>query len=230
MRFLIATLALFCSTSLFAQQASSPDLPGALRVQFGFNFLVDHPDSMSTGFWGSKAFNFHYQYSVRLGESAFTLHPGFGLATDKFSFEEDVTLVRNINGTVSLEGLDPSEYGSVKRTKLATTYFEIPLELRYHFNKDNFKKSVKLSVGGKVGILMSSHTKVKFDHLGEKQKVKVKDNFNLNRFRYGLQGSLGVAGISAYFYYGLNDLFEKGKGPEATTASQMQTGLLISIF
>ncbi|GJM30189.1 MAG: hypothetical protein DHS20C17_28240 [Cyclobacteriaceae bacterium] len=230
MRLLVALVALFYSSLSFAQQASAPDLPGALRVQLGFNFLLDHPDSMSTGFWGSKSLNAHYLYSITLGESAFSLHPGFGIGTDKFSFDNNVTLVRNVDGDVSTEPLETIEFGEVKKTKLAATYFEVPVELRFHFNKNNFRKSGKITIGGKFGILMSSHTKVKYDHLGEKQKLKIKDNYNLNRFRYGIQGSLGIAGIAAYFYYGLNDLFEKGKGPEGTATSQVQAGIAISIF
>ena len=230
MRFIITILALLIGSGLYAQKAAAPDLPGALRIEIGFNFLQDHPDSMSTGFWGSKSFNVQYLYSIRFGESAFSLHPGFGLGTDKFSFEENVTLVRNQDASISIEPLEPVEFGEIKKTKLATTYFEVPLELRYHINKDNFKKSVKIAVGGKVGILMSSHTKVNFKNYGENQKLKVKDNYNLSRFRYGLQGSLGFAGVAAYFYYGLNDLFEKDKGPEGTTTSQMQAGIAISLF
>lgn len=230
MRLLIAALAFLGSSSLYSQSASSPDLPGALRIELGFNFLIDSPDSMDTGFWGSKSFNAQYLYSVRLGQSPMSFHPGFGIGTDKFSFDKNVTLVRNFNGKISVEPLDPIEYGEVKKTKLAITYFEIPLEFRYHFNKKNFKRSVKLAIGGKVGILLSSHTKVKYNHLGENQKLKTKDRFELNRFRYGLQGSLGYAGISVYYYYGLNNMFEKGKGPEATQAFQTQVGLAISIF
>ena len=230
MRLLIAALALLYSSSLYSQSASTPDLPGALRIQIGFNFLIDNPDSMDTGFWGSKAFNAQYLYSVRLGKSAFSLHPGFGIGTDKFSFDNNVTLVRNLDGKVSLEPLEILEFGDVKKTKLATTYLEVPLELRFHFNKDNFKKTFKLAVGGKVGMLISSHTKVNFEQLGENQKLKTKDNFELNRFRYGVQGSLGYAGISVYYYYGLNDMFEKGRGPEATQAFQTQVGLAISVF
>ena len=230
MRLLIALLALFYSINSFAQQASAPDLPGALRVQVGFNFLADHPDNMNLGFWGSKSFNAYYLYSVRLGESAFSFHPGFGIGTDKYSFDDNVTLVRDLNGDISVEPLEVTEYGEVKKTKLAANYFEVPLELRFHVNKDNFKKSAKISIGGKVGVLMSSHTKIKYEHLGEKQKLKAKDNYNLSTFRYGLQGSIGIAGIAAYFYYGLNDLFKKDKGPEGTATSQIQTGITISIF
>ena len=230
MRLLVAIVALFYSSCLYAQQASTPDLPGALRIQLGFNFLLDNPDSLSTGFWGSKAFNAYYIYSVRLGEGPMSFHPGFGIATDKFSFEENVTLVRNTDGSVTYEPLSPFEYGEVKKTKLATTYLEIPLEFRYHFNKDNFKKSVKLTIGGKAGILVSSHTKIKYEQPRVSQKVKVKDDYNLSRFRYGLQASIGAAGIEGYFYYALSDMFEKGKGPDATTTSQMQAGISVSIF
>jgi len=231
MRSLFALFALFFSINSYAQTASAPDLPGALRVQVGFNFLLDHPDDMALGFWGSKSFNAYYLYSVRLGESAFTLHPGFGIGTDKFSFDENVTLVRGLNGDITIEPLETTEYGEVNKTKLATTYFEVPLELRFHFNKDNMRKTGKISIGGKVGVLMSSHTKIKFEHLGEKQKLKAKDNYNLNRFRYGLQGSVGIAGVAAYFYYGLNKLFEKDEGPEETlNTSQMQAGIAISVF
>lgn len=230
MRLLIALLALLFSINSFAQKASAPDLPGALRVQVGFNFLIDHPDNMELGFWGSKSFNAAYLYSVRLGESAFSFHPGFGIGTDKYSFDQNVTLVRGLNGEITVEPLEITEYGDVQKTKLATTYFEVPLELRFHVNKDNFKKTAKISIGGKVGVLMSSHTKIKYEFLGEKQKLKTKDNYNLNRFRYGLQASVGVAGIAAYFYYGLNDLFEKDEGPEGTATNQIQAGIAISVF
>ncbi len=230
MRLFIAALALLYSSSIYSQSASSPDLPGALRIQMGFNFLVDSPDSMDTGFWGSKAFNVQYIYSIRLGKSAFSLHPGFGISTDKFSFDNNVTLVRNLNDKVSLEPLERVDFGDVKKTKLAATYLEIPLELRFHANKKNFKKSFKVAVGGKLGILISSHTKIKYEKLDEGIKLKTKDNFELNRFRYGLEGSIGFAGISVYYYYGLNSLFEKGQGPESTEAFQTQVGLAISVF
>jgi hypothetical protein len=230
MRLLLAALALLCSSNLHAQSASTPDLPGELRIQLGSNFLIDNPDSMDTGFWGSKAFNAHYIYSVQFGNSALSFHPGLGIGTDKFSFDNNVTLGRNFDGSISIDPLDPLEFGTVNKTKLAVTYFEVPLELRFHFNKDNFKKSIKLSVGGKMGIRLSSHTKIKFEQLGQSQIIKHKDSYELNDFRYGLQGSLGYAGISVYYYYALNEMFKSGKGPEGTQTFQTQVGIAISVF
>ena len=130
----------FVALSIFSQSASSPDLPGALTVQVGFNFLIDNPENMSTDFWGSKAFNAYYMYSVRFGESAVSFHPGFGIGTDKYSFEEDVTLERNLNRTVSIVPLEMMEFGEVKKTKLAVTHFEVPLELGFILTKTTSKK------------------------------------------------------------------------------------------
>ena len=230
MRSSLSVLAFLLSINLFSQSASSPDLPGELKIQLGSNFLIDNPDSMDTGFWGSKAFNAHYLYSVRFGQSPVSFHPGFGIATDKFSFDNNVTLTRDVDGSINITPLNPLEFGSVKKTKLAVTYLEVPLEFRFHFNKDNFKKSIKLIVGGKVGLRLSSHTKVKFDDQGQSQILKVKDSYELNDFRFGLQGGLGIAGISVYYYYALNDLFKSGKGPEATDTFQTQVGIAISVF
>ena len=230
MRLSLTIIAFLFSIHLFSQSASSPDLPGELKIQIGSNFLIDNPDSMDTGFWGSKAFNAHYLYSVRFGESAFSLHPGFGIATDKFSFDNNVTLTRDPDGAISITPLDPIEFGSVSKTKLAVTYLEVPLELRFHVNKDNFKKSIKITVGGKVGLRLSSHTKVKFDNQGQTQIRKLKDSYELNDFRFGLQGGLGIAGISVYYYYALNELFKGGNGPEGTDTFQTQVGIAISVF
>jgi hypothetical protein len=50
-------------------------------------------------------------------------------------------------------------------------------------------------------------------------KVKQKDDFNLNRFRYGITGRFGYAWINLFVNYGLSDLFEDGTGPELTPVS-----------
>ena len=142
MRLSLTVLAFLLSINIFSQSVSSPDLPGELKIQIGSNFLIDNPDSMDTGFWGSKAFNAQYLYSVQFGQSAVSFHPGFGIGTDKFSFDNNVTLTRDADGSINITPLNPLEFGSVKKTKLAVTYLEVPLEFRFHFNKDNFKKSI----------------------------------------------------------------------------------------
>ena len=51
MRLLTVALVILMSSPLWSQ---SPDLPGALRVQIGTNYLVDEPADMGLGLWVPK--------------------------------------------------------------------------------------------------------------------------------------------------------------------------------
>jgi hypothetical protein len=44
------------------------------------------------------------------------------------------------------------------------------------------------------------------------KKLKDKQDYNLNKFRYGVSAKLGVGNFSLFGYYNLSDLFEKNKG------------------
>src|SRR5699024_5290101 len=99
---------------------------------------------------------------------------------EKYRFDKDVTLA-SANGETAIVPL--TEEWDVKNSKLAVNYFDIPLELRFHLNKDNFRKSFKIGVGGKVGVLFDSHTKIKYETEGDKKIIKSKEQFGLNRFR-----------------------------------------------
>ena len=211
-----------------AQSGASPDFPGSLVVEFGFNFLNDHPEEMELGFFGSKAFNVYYMYEFQLGNSPFSFNPGFGIGLEKYAFDKDVTLGRSAEGAVVLNDLP--ETWDVKKTKLAANYFDIPLELRFHLNKNNFRKSFKIAVGGKAGILFDGHTKVKYKSDGETKIIKEKESFELSRFRYGVQGRIGIGGFSLFYYQELSELFKDGKGPEATAATPFKVGLSLALF
>lgn len=211
-----------------AQAGASPDFPGSLVMEFGFNFLTDYPDDMELGFFGSKAFNIYYMYEFQIGNSAFSFNPGFGVGLEKYSFDNNVTLGRSDAGAVVLNELP--ETWDVKKTKLAANYFDIPLELRFHVNKNNFRKSFKIGVGGKAGILFDSHTKIRYKEDGDAKIIKNKESFDLSRFRYGVQGRIGIGGFSLFYYQELSELFKDGEGPEATTATPFKVGMSLAIF
>lgn len=215
------------SVSGIKQDGASPDFPGSLVLEFGFNFLNDYPDEMELGFFGSKAFNVYYMYEFRIGNSPISFNPGFGLGLEKYSFDNNITLNMAEGGT---EIVELSDTWDVKKTKLAANYFDIPLELRFHLNKDNFRKSFKIGIGGKAGILFASHTKVKYEENGDNKILKAKESFDLSRFRYGVQGRIGIGGFSLFYYQELSELFKDGKGPEATAATPFKIGLAFHAF
>lgn len=211
------------------KSTASPDFPGTLLIDFGFNFLHDEPDDMELGFWGSKIVNIYYMSEIQLGESRFSINPGFGVGLEKYSFDNDITL-QNDPGTeqvalVALEGFE-----DIKKSKLAANYFDIPVELRFHLNKDDFKKSLKFAIGGKAGILFSAHTKIKFEEDDETKKIKDKETFELNRIRYGVQGRIGIGSFNVFYYQELSELFSDGNGPEGTDANSFKIGVSFGVF
>jgi len=227
MKNLILTLLLLVGFLL--GKAQTPDVPGNLEVQVGINLLNDAPSAMDLNIWGSKNVNLYYHAQLQLGESHFTFNPGIGLGLEKYRFESNVTLGRE-DGDVVIVDLNDGFTGQVKKTKLAANYIDIPLELQYHVNKEDLKKSFRISVGGKFGFLFNAHTKLKFKEDGDNRITKEHDNFDLSRFRYGLQGKLGIGGFNAYYYYSLSELFRNNKGPEGTGTSSMQVGLSFNAF
>ncbi|AFL84503.1 hypothetical protein Belba_1917 [Belliella baltica DSM 15883] len=215
-----------------------PDVKGDLLVDFGFNTLNNKPDDLSTRFFPSRTFNVYYQAPINLfGEgSGFTFNPGIGIGTDKLAFTEDRTLFNNpAIGPESSQLLDIREvYGDdivINTNNVSMTYFDIPLEIRYHFKRSNYQKSMKVAIGGKVGFLLNSQTKVAYkDSEGLERKVKDRQNFGVSPIRYGVYSRLGFPGFNIWGYYGLNQVFQKDKGPFATQATQFNFGISVALF
>ena len=223
------------TSKLIQENAGRPDLPGDLMVEFGFNWVQE---SSPIGFntIKSKTFNAYYLYEMNIGESAFSFHPGIGIGTEKYAFEQDLTLGYGFdslgNEEVQYVALD-SIYGigtSYKKSQINPNYVDIPLEFRWRSRKYDARSSLIITVGGKVGFLFDSKTKVKYTENGETKKTKQKEKFELSTFRYGVYGKLGYGGFSAFYYYSISDLFNEDKGPMGTTMYPMTFGLSLALF
>ncbi len=213
------------------KKLARPDIPGDLLIDIGFNFLLDNPSSLEMGFFGSKVVNFYYHWDIPIGKSHFSISPGIGVGLEKYGFDGDNTLGRDDNdNTVVLNLADVFPGSEIKNTKIAANYVDIPLEIRFHVNKENHNQGFRVAVGGKVGMLFDGHTKVKYKQNGDNKKLKQKDNFNMNRFRYGAHIRLGFPGVNVFGYYALNELFEKNQGPDQTTTSSFNVGISIVGF
>jgi hypothetical protein len=239
-------VALIVCNSTFAQEnerqrtpiGGRPDIKGDLIIDFGFNILNNRPEELNTRFIASRTFNIYYQHPINLfGEaSGFTFNPGFGFGTDKLSFTNNRNLFNNPTvGPESSRLLPVSEvYGqgiTVNRNNVGLTYFEVPLELRYHFNKRNYDKSVRAAIGGKVGYLMNAQTKINYTSpAGMERQIKDSQSFGFSPFRYGVYSRLGFPGFNIWGYYGLNQLFQQDQGPFNTQASQFSFGASFALF
>ncbi len=229
MRHIVAVIFFLLITApLLAQQMTSspgaqPDLPGTLVLDFGTNLLQNAPDDMKLKLLSSRSIDIYYFYPIPFGESKFSFHPGIGLGYEKYSFSRDVTLT-DTDSTQIVE-VDRSVYQTVDRTMLATNYIDIPLEFRFYTKEDY--RGLLVAVGGKVGRRIGSYTKIKYEQAGASKTDKFSRDYNLNPWRYGLQARLGFRGIQLNGYYGLSELFEKGKGP---VTNNIKVGLTIALF
>jgi hypothetical protein len=106
----------------------------------------------------------------------------------------------------------------------------VPLELRWISRKYDPKRSVKVIAGVKGGYLVDIHTKIKYDQYGQVKKTKQKEDFELNKLRYGVYGKVGYGAFGLSYYYQLSQLFDAERGPDGTAATPMTFGLWLYLF
>ena len=219
------------------QQAARPNVPGDLVLDFGLSLLNDQPDVMDLRALGSRAVNIYYMAHIKFGtDSHFSFNPGFGFGIDNFMFDQNVTLTRipNEEGVENVQIVELSdilgEDVEIKKSKLTVGYLDIPLELRFHLNENNHDRGFKLAVGGRVGVRFDAHTKIKYESLGDNKKLKEKEKFELNPFRYGIHGRMGFGSFNVFYYQNLSTLFQKDDGPEQTEAKSFMAGISFTLF
>jgi hypothetical protein len=72
------------------------------------------------------------------------------------------------------------------------------------------ERSFHISAGGFGEYLMGAHTKTKNN---SDAKNKQHDDFNLNRFRYGITARAGYGWVSLFTNISLSELLVSGAGP-----------------
>jgi len=212
----------------------SDDVPGSLSFDLGFNFFSDVEDTASIKWFGSRTARITYQYELTILKSGFTFNPGIGWSDERYSFEEDVTIVEDINSNrVSLVPIDtinglPTD---VQKSILSASYLDIPLEIRWHADKTDLQKSFKIAVGIRGGILLGGKTKIKYEDPLNNRKLQSKENYNLASFRLGWHARMGFGGITVYYFQNITEVFENNRGPiEMDNTIPFQIGVTYEIF
>ncbi len=224
------------ASKIITEKAGRPDIPGDLIIEFGFNWMQDHPAGYSFNTMRSRTFNAYYLYDINIGKSAFSVHPGLGIGTEKYTFAGDITIGYGLDDLQNRElqfiPLD-SIYGpnaQFKKSQINPNYFDIPLELRWRLLKNDPKHSFKITLGGKLGFLFDSKTKINYRDYSESKTDKHKQSFELNPIRYGVYAKIGIGGLNAFYYYSISEVFKKDNGPMGTTMYPMTFGLSLALF
>lgn len=189
-------------------------------VQLSYDTWAGAPDSIRTGGL-SRGFNFAFMYDFPFKEgSHLSVAPGLGISSSNIFFSDQAPQIGGSSPTLRF----PSD-SVYKHFKLATTYLEIPIELRYRQYADNANKGLKVGLGLKFGTLLSAHTKGKKVLSGTKQVDKQSNKQYFGPWRVAATARIGWGNFSVFTAYSLTSLLEKSAGP---TINPLQIGLCLS--
>lgn len=165
----------------------------------------------------STYFGLGRTWTFRIGgnNSPVSLTTGGTFDWYNFKFNPQNYLKLDSTGNQIAFGNYQEDFGKeARKSKLVVSYFSIPIMWDF---KMNFSKKLKvtLGVGGYAGIRLGGRTKVNL----EDEKIKVRDSYYLNTWRYGLEGNIGINNTTLFVKYDLNTLFQEGKGPQLNPIS-----------
>lgn len=165
------------------------------------------------------------QYSLGFGTDKIGLVTGLGFEFNDYHFRNK-TNIKVENGITVVDSSYILNNINVTKTKLSTAHLTVPLLLEFQIPTYSDRHRIFFSTGVIGGVRLGTHTKVLYED-GNEKKDKVKDDFNLSAFRYGVTARIGYRGLKLFANYYPTALFEKKKGPEVYPFS---VGLILLSF
>lgn len=200
-----------------------------LLIQVGIDNWAGKNDSINTSGL-SRSFNMYLMFDFPFKTNPhLSVAIGAGIGSSNIYFKNTyIDIAGKQANRLSFNDVGGSDH--FKKYKLLTTYVEAPVEFRYMMRPDAPKKSFKVAVGGKAGLLLGAGTKGKnlLDGSGNTksnyiQKEKSKRYFNNTKF--ALIGRVGIGNFSLFGTYQVNQFIKEGFGPDVRPWSM---GLTIS--
>ncbi len=201
-----------------------------LMLQLSYDNWSEKPDSIKNRMKGlSRGFNFYVMLNKPFKtDPRWSVGFGVGVSTSGMYFKNTNIGLTSNSILLPFTNLDSSSH--FKKYKLATTFLEAPIELRYTFDPENEDKSWKVAIGVKVGTMLNAHTKGKtfvnrsgstLNAYTEKESKKL----FLNSTRIAATARIGVGHFSLFGAYSITSFLKEGAGP---AMHPYQIGLAIS--
>jgi hypothetical protein len=189
-----------------------------LLIQVGFDGWSQIPDTINTSGL-PRSFNMYFMFDFPFKTNPhLSVAIGAGIGTNNMYFENTLIDITGRNGN-RLTFDDVSDTTRFKKYKLMTSFLEAPIELRYMFNPENPKKSLKVALGAKVGTMLAASVKGKTFQNSAGQTInaytlKEKSKRFFNTTRIALTGRIGFGNVSVFGAYQVNNFIKEGFGPD----------------
>lgn len=182
-------------------------------LQIGYTNWSGTPDSINTkGF--SRSINAYFMFDFPFKSSQnFSAAIGLGIGSDHVFLDKNFANVKGITPTLRFEDTLNIK---IKKTKVATTYAEVPLELRFVSNPEKSDKSFKAAIGLKGGLLLRSGTRSKVTEPGTQANYLLKESSKsyFNTTRIVGTARVGYGHFTLFGTYQLTSVLKTGVGPQ----------------
>jgi hypothetical protein len=157
-----------------------------------------------------------YQFGINLFEKDFHLYKnyinlvtGIGFDFNHYAFSNNTSL--RTDSASYLRGVTDSV--KYKKNMLNVSYLKVPIMLEINTSK-NPHNNFHIAGGVEFAYRIHSVTKQAYSEDDHHYKIKQRDGFNLEPFKYSAVVRIGYDRVSVFADYGLNRLFQKDKGPQ----------------
>lgn len=185
-------------------------------LAFGFNNAIQEGKSLNDSDYkaaGSRFFELGFAWRTRVFKNSNWLRFKYGLSLqyNSLKLKDNQYFVKNGNET-TVETF-PHE---LNKSKIRFTNLVAPIHFEFgpskKIERDTYfrystRKKFKVGLGGYAGLRIGTRQKLKYKVDGDREKDKMKSDFNANDFVYGLSGYISWGSVGIYTKYDLNPLF-----------------------
>lgn len=151
-----------------------------------------------------KSINFNiwfFQQRLNITKHKLNLLYALGLEMNNYRYARNVSYVPGYATRIIRDSVEFS------KNKLFAEYITIPVMLNFNSNPARPGRAFQVSLGVSGGYLLKSRTKQVSEERG---KVRKTDDFNLNKWRFGLTSELGYGRVKIYANFALTPLHDYG--------------------
>ena len=187
--------------------------------EYAVNGYLDFNNSLNTA-PGAKFLELNYSKSYKFGLNLFekdvhiyknyvNLVMGIGFDFNHYAFKNNYTMKYDSSNYI----VGVKDTMNFKKNNLNLSYLKVPLMLEFNTSK-KAKNNFHVAVGVEMEYLIHSVTKQKFDADDYHFKIKRRDNYNIDPFKFSAMARVGFNRVTLFAEYALNRLFQEGKGPQ----------------
>jgi len=178
------------------------------RLDLGFSKLIDNgsfnlsPTNDFLSYKGIKTSTVSFdvlQFGYRFNPQ-FKVYIAGGFDWTMIRLRNNITIQQGTRDLTYVE-----ETTAFEKNRFSNSYVHFPLNFEFRSKENERGKRFYFVLGPEVSFLLNGKVKQVSDEFG---KVKYKDDYNFQAFRYGGTVRLGYGGIGLFTRYYFNDMFD----------------------